>query len=242
MRSVHKASFVVAFAVASILNAPSMALANSPIDAATSARPQCITTLYQFLPGDYNYCLASRHWLAGHYRRAEELLLLAAGWGSKPAQHLLGIAYFNGEGLRQDRAEGLAWLGLAAERKSQQYLAVFMSAHSQASASERRAADARYAELRRAYRDEIAATRAQRRYERQVNSVFGESVFQKRICMAGVTTKDLSSQMATVGFAWDHCPPAMLVAQRIQKVADHYFQGWNGRVVIGSPQTLQALP
>jgi hypothetical protein len=61
--------------------------------------------------------------------------LLLVG-GSKPAEFLLGVGYYKGDLQPRDRARGLAWLGLASERKDPTYLAIFASAWKQATPQE----------------------------------------------------------------------------------------------------------
>lgn len=49
------------------------------------------------------------------YREAARLFSQAAGQNYPPAQHMLGMAYFDGKGVADDQDQGLSWLDKAAE-------------------------------------------------------------------------------------------------------------------------------
>ncbi|MBP3984633.1 sel1 repeat family protein [Pseudoxanthomonas helianthi] len=194
------------------------------------ANEECNGATYQFLPGDFNYCVARKMWGRGNYKGAEELLLLAAGWGSKPAQHLLGIAYFNGDGLAKNRPAGLAWLGLAAERGNPTYLGVLKGAYAVASTDERQQGNILYAGLLQHYRDDVAARRAERRFNREVRALAGNPVFNPGICLVGITAFVRDSD----GNA--QCPPAEQSVKALNQLAEPYFEGWKDRVQVGPMQ------
>lgn len=73
---------------------PSVAAAQSKTPSTTTEAEYayCNEAIYRFLPGDFNFCVARKLWAKRDYKAAEQMFLLAAGWGSKPAQHLLGLA------------------------------------------------------------------------------------------------------------------------------------------------------
>lgn len=71
----------------------------------------------RFLPGAYYFTKGNEYLHRGDTAEAIRLWQISAGWAMKEAQYNLGIAFFKGEGVPQDRPLGLAWLALAAERK-----------------------------------------------------------------------------------------------------------------------------
>lgn len=56
------------------------------------------------------------------YRHAVYMLKLAASLAYKPAEYNLGVMYFQGEGVAVDRPLGTAWMFLAAERNTPDYV------------------------------------------------------------------------------------------------------------------------
>lgn len=89
------------------------------------------------MPGSDDYCDARTLWLRGDFASAERKLRRAASLNNAAAQYLLGIAYFNGDGVPQDRSCGLAWLAMAAHSNRQDYLGTFHSAYEKTSEAER---------------------------------------------------------------------------------------------------------
>jgi len=129
-----KASMYAAIA----LMASASAQASSPAQAAGESPDKiCAAATADIDPVNFNYCSARDLWLQGKYARAEPKLVRAAGLGSKPAQYLLGIAYFNGDGLATDKPKGLAWLALSSDGTDRtDYLGTFRSAYEQTSSEE----------------------------------------------------------------------------------------------------------
>lgn len=76
----------------------------------------CLSGLEHMLPGIYYYCVGARDLARGKGARGMGKLKIAADWGSKPAQFTMGVGYYNGDVVPQNRPLGLAWLGLAACR------------------------------------------------------------------------------------------------------------------------------
>ncbi len=197
---------------------------------------QCNDALYRFLPGEVNYCLARKMWGKGNHRQAEELLLLAAGWGSKPAQYALGIAYFNGEGVAKDRPLGLAWLALSTERDNPTYAGVLSGAYAAASVEERDRAEALYAKLREQYRDDVAAVRAKKRYDREISAMAGNPVYRPRLCIAGLNSAPMEMDMELFD---QGCQPVERVVETLNTMSEHYFEGWRSRVDVGPLQKVR---
>lgn len=204
----------------------------------------CIPALYPLLPGAFNYCVAMKQWHRGHIETAIELMELAAGWGNKTAQMTLGIAYFNADGVQRDRARGLAWLALAAEREDATKVSLYRAALSQASRPERLRADRLYQSMRARYADNVAAARADRRFRRELRALRANPVYGSGTCIAGlnapssgIATAYLSDQMAG-----QSCSLASeeAVVVRLEQRYEVYFGGWEGRATVGPLQQMKA--
>ena len=199
---------------------------------------RCNDATFPFLPGEFNYCVAVKMWARKDYRDAEQMLLLAAGWGSKPAQQMLGLAYLNGAGLAMDRPLGLAWLDIASERKSPEYLAISKNARARATAEERERADILFQQLRERYRDDVAALRAKKRFDRELAEISGNPAYQIKLCIVGINsetpdmegTDPLNNQM---------CPPVSQSVKILTERAEPYFRGWQGRVDVGPLESVE---
>ncbi|MGN6478887.1 MAG: hypothetical protein ACTHLF_01835, partial [Luteibacter sp.] len=142
----------------------------------------CPSSLERFLPGDYYYCDAARDFWSGNDSGARESLKDAAAWANKPAQYALGIMYFNGDHAQQNRALGLAWLALAAERHNPEFEPAFVDAYKRVSPEEMAQANVYWTELKAKYADKVAAPRAKNRFDRAFNDIawavnFGGSIF-----------------------------------------------------------------
>ncbi len=217
---VHQALFATLFAMI-----PHVAYAVIPEQAATSAKEEeCSTDFYRFFPGDANFCLAGKYWRKEQYHRSEQMLELAAGWASKPAQHLLGVAHFNGDGLARNRPLGLAWLALAAERGDPRFTAVLNSAYTSASQEERLEANHLLVDMRARYGDAFAARRAVAKFERALREL-NISVYDWRTCIRGITTA------SPVTMADPDCMggSTFSVELHLRKLSNVYFNGWKGR-------------
>ena len=120
-------------------------LATGPCWAAMSASPDRMETggyaacseAASTTPGSSDYCDARTLWLQGDFASAERKLRRAASLNNAAAQYLLGVAYFNGDGVDQDRSYGLAWLAMATHSNRQDHLGTFRSAYGKASHAER---------------------------------------------------------------------------------------------------------
>ena len=226
----------------------------APVTLAELGKLGCAPGLERFLPGVYYYCVGARD-LANHRdARGVGKLKLAAAWGSKPAQFTLGVGYFNGDIVAQDRARGLAWLALASERRDPSYQAVLQSAWQKATRSEQRRATALWKALLPTYGDARAARRAERRYRHERDQLLGRQTTGRRVCIAGLTQRDmvpipqptpdtiLSAFQLSTG-----CPggaPASIVVHRLDGYAGSLFEGLEGHVTVGplSPVRQPAEP
>ncbi|MGN2248854.1 hypothetical protein ACFWZ1_02110 [Frateuria sp. GZRe14] len=245
-----------------VTDPPARAGDTPPITLAELGKLGCAPGLERFLPGIYYYCVGARE-LANHRDgRGVDMLKLAAAWGSKPAQFTLGVGYFNGDIVARDRARGLAWLGLAAERRDPSYQAVLRSAWQQATPGEQARANVLWNAMLPTYGDARAARRAERRYRHERDQLLGGVTLGRRVCIAGLTQRDmvsipppmrsgtpalpggdgLSDFQLSVG-----CPggaPASFVLQRLDGFAGSLFEGLEGHVTVGplSPVRDQARP
>lgn len=193
----------------------------------------CNSSLYRFLPGEVNFCLAARDRGRGDIRGTLEMLKLAAGWGSKPAQYALGLMYFNGDQVPVDRPLGLAWLGLAAERGDRTYTAVFGLAWGKSSMADRSLAEARYEAMLLVYGDDVAARRAQRHFDRAMHELTRYEPYPTTLCIAGLTPGGFDGDSQS-------CPSSGLAITMLNNVADVYFAGWQGHVTVGDLQPVQS--
>lgn len=211
-----------------------------------ASKAKCDPVLAKALPGDFDFCLASRHWSAGRHEQAVEFLQLAASWGDKAAQMALGVAYFNGDGIPRDRALGLAWLGLAAERQGAKASGLFASARSKVDDAEFERADALYRQMRAKYADEVAAVRADDRYRRAVHALKGDPAYGMGRCVAGFGYVGFSNprDLAQASGA-DKYQPCSMASERtmlaaIEQHYEVYTEGWNGRVTVGPAEPVKA--
>lgn len=201
--------------------------------ASKEALIQCNDSLYRFLPGVVNFCLAARERQRNNAVGTLEMLKLAAGWGSKKAQYALGLMYFNGELVAANRPLGLAWLGLAAERGDRVYGAVFASAYGKATTTERQQAQTRYAALLPVYADAVAARRAQRRFDREMHELTRFEPYPSELCIAGIAGGVAIDQDNPV------CPSSSVAVTRLNRISDMYFEGWVGHVSVGALQPVR---
>lgn len=199
---------------------------------------RCNDALYRFLPGAVNYCLGVRALARGHHASARQLLRLAAGWGDKRAQYLLGILYFNGEHVPADRPLGLAWLALAAERNVPLYRATYGSALHESSAAEHRQAQAELERLLPVYADAVATARAEKHFQRQVALLDAWGAPGATLCMAGLTGGYLDRSDPSM----NSCPSMTAVHQTLERYADHFFQRWQGHVTVAPLQEVAPPP
>ncbi|HEY4145001.1 SEL1-like repeat protein [Pinirhizobacter sp.] len=136
-------------------------------NAAMDQQP-CPDGLERMLPGNYYFCEGVRSFWDGNRNAALYNLQEAASWGSKRAQYALGVAYFNGDQLPKNRPLGLAWLTLAAERKTPVYAATQRSAIEHATEAERQQGWQEMQKLKVKYADAVALKRAKTRLHREL--------------------------------------------------------------------------
>jgi TPR repeat protein len=224
----------------------SLALA-APVAAFAGERPQplpdqqsvvskslapCPGGLERFLPGDYYFCSAARNYWSGHEGLARESLKNAARWASKPAQYALGVMYFNGDHADKNRPLGLAWLALAAERHDPAYEPTFISAYQQVSPEELAQANAYWKDLKDNYADDVAAPRAERRFDREYEQIAWAVNFGGSIFVDGVTLPPGES----TAFAGGSLQSGFSLGRMLQTQKAMYFYGYNSHVFVGDAE------
>jgi hypothetical protein len=90
---------------------------------------------------------------------------VSASWAYKPAQYNLGVMYYKGEGVPRDKALGMAWFALAAERSEDAaYAAARDAAYADMNADEFAQANVLWRDMRKTYGDATALKRARNRW------------------------------------------------------------------------------
>ncbi|WP_303747701.1 hypothetical protein [Stenotrophomonas pigmentata] len=223
---------------------PMLSAQADEVGAASGQQPTqlvCNTGVSKALPGDYNFCLAQKYWDSGRYESARQMLELSAGWGNKAAQRALGVAYFNGDGLARDKSLGLAWLALAAERKEAQAATLYNSALDQSTEEERRAGALILAELGSRYSDDVAALRAESRFERSLRAMTSNPVYGRGQCLPGAGGLPVAA--AFNQFVDGHGGCTMASDDRflaaLEKRYEVYSGGWSKKhVELGAPESM----
>lgn len=205
------------------------------------------------MPGIYYYCVGIRDIARGKTDRARSMLEIAASWGSKQAQFVLGMGYYKGDVQPLDRGRGLAWLGLAAERQTPVYVAIFNSAWEQATPQERERGNALWKGLQPEYGDKHAARRAERRYRGERARMMANSAYGAQVCMAGSSVRQIDTgkvgHISDNQFSNDSTEEPNLecgqqavefVVHKMDHYADGLLDGWVGHVTVGPLQQAQA--
>lgn len=201
------------------------------------------------IPGIYYYCVGTRDIAKGNNDRARSMLETAASWGSKPAAFTLGVAYYKGDVQPLDRARGLAWLGIAAERQNPAYVAVLKSAWDQATPQERERGNSLWKELLPKYADQRAGRRAERRFRNERNRIMSSSD-GATICMGTGDTGQVGGRepgpadnpnrpgRGNKGELLGSCDarPVVFVVREMDSYANHLLDGWTGHVTVGPLQ------
>ena len=125
-------------------------------------------------PGETFFYKAARAQSKGNIPLAANMFRVAASWAYKPAQYNLGVMYFNGEGVPQDKALGMAWFALAAERsEDRDYAHARDLAYAEMTDEEFARANELWREMRETYADATALKRARTRWIQVRNSRTG---------------------------------------------------------------------
>lgn len=195
---------------------------------AKDQRIYCMDGWERFLPGDYYACRARYHLQRQHPSQALAMLKEAAYWANKDAQHVLGLAYVDGDiaGIPADRPLGIAWLALAAERKNASYVHDYSVAVLQSSASDIASASQTYVALHKIYGDHVAGRRATRRFIREIKPLDDAAAMGGNFAyISGLTPFPQS---------------AFTLSQKVHKQAEKDFDGLQGTVTVGVLERIEA--
>jgi TPR repeat protein len=227
-----------------VLKVPGVDAAKSSQDLTDLQQTICPSGLERFVPGSYYYCVGVRDLANNHAQSGADMLKTAAEWGSKPAQYVLGLGYYRGAGLPMDRAQGLAWLALAAERKEQRYVDAWQEALREATPEELARSKVLEETMRPTYGDGRAAKRAERRYRHERDLLMQHDVQGAKICLAGITSAQVAAADPRVAdpdpqFSCINGQPASMVAVKLDSYEAQLLEGWSGHVTVGE---LQKVP
>ncbi|MGH8232620.1 MAG: tetratricopeptide repeat protein [Rhodanobacteraceae bacterium] len=107
---------------------------------------------------DYKEGMAAYH--RGDFTHAVYMLKVAASWAYEPADYNLGVMYFQGDHVAENRSLGTAWMFIAAERGAQTYVDARHMMVTSLDYAERTQALAYYQQLQKKYGDKLAMRRA----------------------------------------------------------------------------------
>jgi hypothetical protein len=127
-------------------------------------------------PGEYYFQLGVNAFYKKDYAHAVAMYKVAASWAYKPAEFNLGLMYFKGAGVGQDRALGAAWMVLAAERPGSKYAKTRDVMITALSDAEFTRTNSLWNELKSTYGDEVALHRAKARWAQVKSSMTGSRV------------------------------------------------------------------
>jgi len=222
------------------VTAPEFKVDRSVEDLATVYCPQGIE---RFLPGSYYYCVGVRDMAKGNNARSRKMLRIAAGWGNKSAQFLLGMGYFKGDAEPLDRPLGLAWMGLASERRDPSYTAIFSSAWKRATPQEQARAQEFWRSMLPTYGDAHAARRAELRFRHERDALVSDAAYGDRVCIAGLTSNQISSARPQKDETLcSSAQPVSFVAKELDVYAEQLFDGWSGHVTVGPLKIASSSP
>ncbi|MFK7888085.1 MAG: hypothetical protein AB8G16_14590 [Gammaproteobacteria bacterium] len=117
---------------------------------------------------------AERAYERGDFARAYRIYSKGLVWrGDKYAQYMTGVMNFKGEGTRADRALGVAWLKLAAERNNPTLHSVYEDGLSRLSAAENDRLEREYERIAADYGDRRVLERLIRRDRLKLRRITG---------------------------------------------------------------------
>lgn len=216
--------------LALLLNAVPAAIPTaSAANVESDALIYCPDGLERLLPGDYYACRARYHLQRNNPRQAVSMLEHASYWANKDAQHSLGLAYSQGDlpGTPVDKPLGLAWLALAAERKSRGYMLDYSRARANCSEEEIAQANQLYLQLLPKYGDRVAGRRAMRRFNHEVAQIDVATNHGGTAYISGFTAIPQA---------------ALTLSKQLHEKADDYFEGLHGTVTVGALAPATGLP
>lgn len=219
------------FAIAAVVLIPLVGhSADATSDAATSAtetgkardqRIYCADGWERLLPGDYYACRARYHLQRQHPSQAIEMLKEASYWANKDAQHVLGLAYVNGDipGIPANRPLGIAWLALAAERKNADYVRDYTAVVLRSSPDDVSTASQMYVTLKKTYGDHVAGRRATQRFVHEIKFLDDAAA--------------MGGNFAYISGLTPYPQSALALSQKLHQQAEKDFDGLQGTVTVG---------
>lgn len=130
----------------------------------------------RFLPGKYFEYKAQFYLKKKDYRISLEMSKLASYWGIKTAQYIVGILYFTGNGIAEDKPRGAAWLRIATEHKNPLAERALALANEEMTLQQRTEAEAIWRELDVKYGDAVTLPRARAYFEAEKRNATGSMV------------------------------------------------------------------
>jgi hypothetical protein len=157
----------------------------------------------------------------GKLRAAMREFENAAAWGDKLSQAMLAEIYWEGVGIRQDRARAYAWMDLAAERQFVAFVAKREKYWAQLDAQQREAALAIGAEVYAVFGDDIALPRLQSKLSRERGTT------GSRLGFAGNGYVTLPGSAATfLTLSWTSLMPQLLGGNQMPLYSYYSPQLW----------------
>lgn len=172
---------------------------------------------FQYAHPDLKHRVIAQNLLEdGRTRAAIPEFERAASWGDKLSQAMLAEIYWEGRGIKPDRARAYAWMDLAAERGFVAFVSKRERYWAALTPEEREAALVIGAELYAANGDEIAVPRLQARVERERGTT------GSRIGFAGNGTVVMPGEGATRVQLTDRLHMAQLFGGRQMSLTAYY--------------------
>jgi hypothetical protein len=181
----------------------------------------CGDSYLDVLPGEYYACRAKYNFQRNHNKLAVERLRDAAHWANKDAQYALGLIYFNGDmpDVPANRPLALAWLALAAERRSDTlHVETYAKVRKMSSPQDIEAAGKLWKKMVLEYGDKVAGVRALREFNRGIRPLDEDSNY---------------GGFVITGFS-PFPESTWMVVNRLHAIADHAFDGLQGTVTVGA--------
>ncbi len=142
-------------------------------EAESATKPDCAcgnpeaSFIRSQMPGTFPYLQGSHHYKKGFLMTAFEEWQAAAKWGDKRSQMLLGLMYFEGQGVEKDWASAHAWMTLAASRGASSAVSDKNRLWAVMSPEEKERAASTFEQLADTYGDEVVADRLYTWYRRE---------------------------------------------------------------------------
>ena len=161
------------------------------------------------------------------YQSALEMFQLSGYWADKVSQYNTGIMYFNGIGIAIDKARGVAWLRIAAQRHDDLAEQALKAATAELSAEELGNAGRLEQELDAKYGDKVSLPRALKRFRQDRVETTGSHL--------GFVSK---AKVTTAGDTGAMGEDASTFFADVDKKHDEFISNFTGHVTVGSVRSL----